>query len=54
LLPPFPIGRVFTSPERTESSSKLEELVGLIVSWKDTIKEQSSMIVSQKRVIESV
>ena len=57
-LPPFPTRRETRretiSPERTESSSKLEELVGLVVSLRDTIKEQSSMIAGQNRVIESV
>ena len=54
VLPPFPTGRESISPERTGSSSKLEELVGLVVSLRDTIKEQSSMIANQNRVIESV
>ena len=53
-LPPFPTRHESISPERTERRSKLEELVGLVVSLRDTIKEQSSMIAGQNRVIESV
>ncbi|KAF2175306.1 hypothetical protein K469DRAFT_684000 [Zopfia rhizophila CBS 207.26] len=53
-LPPFPTERDSISLEREGGRAKLDKVVQLIASLKETIAQQSSIITNQNSIIESI